>query len=170
MKKFNLFLIVLLISSASVFAQGQGISIGGNVHFPLGEWANFANTGFGGSTTYEHPLGKNITGVLYTGYSFFDGVVEGTDYTMVPLLAGAKFYLTPKQDWYLAALIGANFLTYNYILLQDESETSTEFAGTASFGYEIKTSSKGSMDISAGYVYINDRNYIGVRIAYIFKL
>ena len=39
MKKFYLVLIVILISSASLLAQHQGISIGGNVYFPVGDWA-----------------------------------------------------------------------------------------------------------------------------------
>ena len=30
---------------------------------------------------------------------------------MIPLLAGAKVYLSPKQDWYIAGLLGANFIT-----------------------------------------------------------
>jgi hypothetical protein len=167
MHKLNLFLIVLLISSASVFAQGQGISVGANVHFPLGEFADVASTGFGGSATYEHPLGRNITGVLYSGYSYFDGVLSGTDWSIVPLLAGAKFYISPKQDWYLAALIGASITTFNTSI---GSTSSTDFSGNANFGYEIKTSSKGALDISAGYVYINSQNYIGLRIAYKFKL
>ena len=40
MKVLALFLTVLLISSTSVLGQQQGISIGGNVHFPVGEWSD----------------------------------------------------------------------------------------------------------------------------------
>ena len=47
---------------------------------------------------------------------------------------------------------------------------STEFAGNANFGYEFKTSEDGALDISAGFVFINEQSYIGARIAYIFKL
>lgn len=167
MKAFYFIFFALLISSTSLFAQQQGISLGANVHFPIGEWADVASTGFGGSATYEHTLGRNITGVLYSGYSYFDGVLSGTDWSIVPILAGAKFYVSPKQDWYLAALMGASITTLNTSL---GSTSTTDFAMNANFGYEIKTSSKGAMDISAGYVYINGQNYIGLRVAYIFKL
>jgi len=175
MKKFNLLLIVLLVSSASLLAQRPGISIGGNVVFPVGDWADIASTGWGGSATYEHPLGRNIMGVIYSGYTFFDGSVEGFSWSSIPLLAGAKFYFTPKQDWYLAALLGANFVTADFstMLLNEPiegSESSTEFAGNINFGYEIKTSEKGAVDISAGFVYINELSYFGMRLAYIFKL
>ncbi len=43
MKKLYWILIVLIISSASIIAQQRGISIGGNVHFPVGEWSDAAD-------------------------------------------------------------------------------------------------------------------------------
>jgi hypothetical protein len=170
-KKFYLILTVVLISSASLFAQPRpGISIGANGLFPVGDWAEIASIGWGGSATYEHPLGKNIMGVLYSGYTSFSAD-EGFSWTMVPLLAGAKFYFSPKQDWYAAALLGANFVTAKTTVLEEEvSASSTEFAGNLNFGYELKTSKKGALDISAGFVYISDLSYFGARIAYIFKL
>ncbi len=65
MRKYYLLLIVTFVLSTSLFAQKQGISICGNVHFPVGEWSAIANIGFGGSATYEHPIGRNLLGVLY---------------------------------------------------------------------------------------------------------
>jgi hypothetical protein len=171
MKIFYSLLVVMMLFSTSLFAQKQGISLGGNVYFPVGDWAELANIGYGGSVTYEHPLGKNIAGVIYSGYTYFGGDNEGTSWTMVPLLAGAKFYFTPKQDWYAALLLGANFITAkSSTILGDVSASSTEFAGNFNFGYEVKTSEKGAVDISAGFVYINELSYFGMRLAYIFKL
>ena len=167
MKVLALFLTVLLISSTSVIGQQQGISIGGNVHFPVGEWSDAANIGFGGSATYEHPIGRNLSGVIYTGYTYFPGVAESTNWTMVPLVAGVKAYINNKQDWYFAGLIGVNFITLN---TSYGDASSTEFAGNGNFGYELKTSEKGALDISAGFVFISNQSYIGVRAAYIFKL
>jgi hypothetical protein len=167
MKKFFLLFVVVLISSASLLAQRQGISIGGNVVFPVGDWAEFAEIGYGGSATYEHPLGRNILGVIYSGYTVFGSTEEGFSWTMIPLLAGVKAYLSSKQDWYLAGLLGANFITAETVL---GDVSSTEFAGNANFGYEFKTSEDGALDISAGFVFINEQSYIGARIAYIFKL
>lgn len=167
MKRIYSFLIILMFSSTCVFAQQQGISIGGNVHFPVGDWSDVANTGFGGSATYEHPIGRNLSGVIYTGYTYFPGIAESTNWTMVPLVAGVKAYINNKQDWYFAGLIGVNFITLNTSF---GDASSTEFAGNANFGYELKTSEKGALDISAGFVFISDQSYIGLRVAYIFKL
>jgi len=171
MKNFYLVLIVALTLSTSLFAQKPGISIGGNVYFPVGDWAELANIGYGGSVTYEHPLGRNIAGVIYSGYTYFGGDTEGFSWTMVPLIAGAKFYFTPKQDWYMAGLLGVSFLTLKTTFLGVENtEPSTEFQGNVNFGYEVKTSEKGAVDISAGFIYINELSYFGMRLAYIFKL
>jgi hypothetical protein len=167
MKKCYLFLIILIISSTSIFSQKQGISIGGNVHFPVGEWSDFADLGFGGSATYEHPIGRNLLGILYTGYTYFDGVLEGTTWTMVPLTAGIKAYINNKQDWYFAGLIGVNFITAK---TNFGDASSTEFAGNGNFGYELKTSEKSALDISVGFVYVSQQSFIGARVAYIFKL
>ena len=171
MKKLFFFLIVLLLSSTSLVAQRQGISIGGNVYFPVGDWANIANIGYGGSVSYEHPLGKNVAGVIYSGYTYFGGDTEGFSWTMVPLVAGAKFYFTPKLDWYIGGLLGVEFVTAKATFLGIESSaSSTEFLGNVNLGYEIKTSEKGAVDISAGFLYINELSYFGARLAYIFKL
>jgi hypothetical protein len=172
MKNFFSLLILSLLLSTALFAQKPGISIGGNVYFPVGDWAELANIGYGGSVTYEHPLGKGIAGVIYSGYTYFGGDTENFSWTMVPLLAGAKFYFTPKQDWYAALLLGANFITAesSTSLGGDVSASTTEFAGNFNFGYEVKTSEKGAVDISAGFVYIDQLSYFGMRLAYIFKL
>jgi len=171
MKNFCLILIVALTLSSSLFAQQPGISIGGNVHFPVGDWAEYANIGYGGSATYEHPIAKNTSAILYSGYTYFAGVTDGDSWTMIPLVAGVKAYLSPELDWYIAALIGVNFITKDYTnIFGAGSVSSTDFAGNVNFGYEIKTSEKGALDISAGYVYISGLNYIAGRVAYIFKL
>jgi hypothetical protein len=160
-----------LILSTNLFAQRQGISLGGNVYFPAGDWAELASIGYGGSVTYEHPLGRNIAGVIYSGYTAFSGDEEGFSWTMIPLVAGAKIYFSPKLDWYIGALLGVNFVTAETTILETEySASSTEFAGNVNFGYEIKTSDKGAVDISAGFIYINEMSYFGMRLAYIFKL
>lgn len=167
MKKCYLFLVVLIISSTSIFSQQQGISIGGNIHFPVGEWSDFADLGFGGSATYEHPIARNLSGVIYTGYTYFPGVAESTNWTMVPLVAGVKAYINNKQDWYFAGLLGVNFITRSG---PAGDASSTEFAGNGNFGYELKTSEKSALDISVGFVFISQQSFIGARVAYIFKL
>ncbi|MGE5806213.1 MAG: hypothetical protein ACM34M_10505 [Ignavibacteria bacterium] len=171
MKKLYFLFIIVMTASISLFAQRQGLSLGGNVYFPVGDWADFASAGYGGSVSYEFPLERNIAGVIYSGYTYFGGDSEGSSWTMVPLVAGAKFYLSPELDWYIAALLGVEFVTAKTTLLLGEvSASTTEFAGNVNFGYEVKTSETGAVDISAGFVYINQLSYFGARLAYIFKL
>ena len=171
MKKIYLLFAFALILSSSLFAQRQGISLGGNVYFPVGDWAEVAAIGYGGSATYEHQMGRNLAGVIYAGYSVFDGDEEGTSWSMIPVLAGAKFYFSPKMDWYIAGLIGANFVTAETTVLGVEgTASSTEFAFSANLGYELMLSEKGALDITGGFMYINDLSYFGLRLAYKFIL
>ena len=167
MKIFYLFFIVAICFSTSLFSQQQGISIGGNIYFPVGEWSDYADLGFGGSATYEHPIGRNLLGILYTGYTNFNGVAEGVTWTMVPLVAGVKAYINNKQDWYFAGLMGVNFITAK---TNFGDASSTEFAANGNFGYELRTSEKSALDISVGFVFISQQSFIGARVAYIFNL
>ena len=64
MKIFYSLLLVTMLFSTSLFAQRQGISLGGNVYFPVGDWADYASIGYGGSATYEHPIAKNTSAML----------------------------------------------------------------------------------------------------------
>ncbi len=174
MKNLFLFLIVILLASSSLLAQKKGISIGGNVYFPVGDWSDYANTGWGGSASYEHQLSKEVAGVIYSGYTAFSADA-GADVTIVPLLVGAKFYFTPKWDWYIAGMLGVDFVTADASTTiggqtYSSSASSTEFAGNINFGYEVQTSDKGAVDISAGFVYVSDFSYFGMRLAYIFRL
>ena len=61
-------------------------------------------------------------------------------------------------------------MTLTEDLETETSASSTEFQGNINFGYEIKTSEQGAVDISAGFIYISDLSYFGMRLAYIFKL
>lgn len=175
MKKLFTVVVVLLISSSFMFSQKAGINIGANAFFPVGDWAEYASTGWGGSIGYEHPVGKNVLGLLYSGYTSFSGDNE-LSWTFIPLMVGAKFYFSPKQDFYGAALLGANFVTAEYSYTDitgtthSESASETEFAGNLLLGYEIKTSAKGAVDLSAGFVWINELSYFSARVGYIIKL
>jgi hypothetical protein len=170
MKKiFQLFLFIFFVS-ASGLAQNQGLSIGGNVVQPIGDWDEFANTGFGVSASFEQPVAQNLLGVLYTGYTYFDGTVDGYSWTLIPVLGGLKYYFNSQHDWYFTALLGINITNNKYKLGEIEgTESFTDFEGNANFGYEIQTSETGAIDLSAGFVFINEQSYIGLRAAYIFK-
>jgi len=174
MKKILLLSFLFLLTSTSLIAQKQGISIGGNVYFPVGNWAEEANTGFGGTASYEYQLSKEFAGVIFSGYSGFSSDIAGTDWTVVPLLIGGKFYFTPKWDWYIAGLLGVDFITANVSTTiagqpVDGSSSTSDFAGNLNFGYELKTSSKGAVDFSAGYVFVSEFSYFGIRVAYLFR-
>ena len=169
-KLYQLFCLIIIVSS-SIFAQNQGVSIGGNIVQPIGDWEEYTNTGFGISASFEQPVAENLLGVLYTGYTYFDGTADGYSWTMIPIVAGLKYYLSSQQEWYFIGLVGINTTNNKYKIGEAEgTESFTDLEGNASFGFEIQTSESGAIDLSAGFVFINEQSYVGLRAAYIFKL
>lgn len=56
MKQLFSVLLLAVLFTGFINAQSQGISIGANVALPMGDWSDGANTGFGGTATYEEVL------------------------------------------------------------------------------------------------------------------
>jgi len=178
----QLFSIVLLsvLFTGFINAQSQGISIGANVALPMGDWSDGANTGFGGTATYERSFAPNIVGQVYAGYITFGGdEAEGFSYSysMIPIMAGVKYFFQPGKGFYANALLGVHMFTADVDVPAEYeayysggSETSTEFSFGVGAGYEIPVGGKNAVDITAHYMLISDANYIGARIAYRFGL
>jgi hypothetical protein len=181
MKNLLFVILVALLSTGFIKAQSQGISIGANVALPMGDWSDGANTGFGGTATYERSFTPNITGQVYAGYITFGGdELEGFSYSysMIPIMVGAKYFFQPSgKGFYGNALLGVHLFTAD-VSVPDEfepyysggSETSTEFSFGIGAGYEVPVGGKNAVDITAHYMLISDANYIGARIAYRFGL
>jgi len=180
MKQLLSVVLLTVLFTGFINAQSQGVSIGGNVALPIGDWSDVANTGFGGTATYERSFAPNITGQVYAGYLTFGGdETEGFSYSysMIPIMAGVKYFFQPGKGFYANALLGVHLFTadIDYPAEYEEfftidSETSTEFSFGVGAGYEIPVGGKNAVDISAHYMLISDANYIGARIAYRFGL
>jgi opacity protein-like surface antigen len=146
----------------------------------MGDWSDGANTGFGGTATYERSFSPNIMGQVYAGYITFGGdEADGFSYSysMIPIMAGVKYFFQPGKGFYANALLGVHLFTADIDYPEEyeefftvDSETSTEFAFGVGAGYEIPVGGKNAVDISAHYMLISDANYIGARIAYRFGL
>lgn len=175
MKRFFSFLVVFLLFSTLSFSQGSGISVGGNLALPIGDWSDFAEMGFGGTVSYEHKFAPNLVGTATAGYLMWSGKedVEGFsyDYSAIPILAGVKFYFTPGQGLYAAGQVGFHLFTIDvdveaFGFTASSSASETEFSAAAGVGYEIPVGPKGAVDLNAMFNLISDLNYLGFRVAY----
>ncbi len=183
MKQLFSVLLLAVLFTGFINAQSQGISIGANVALPMGDWSDGANTGFGGTATYERSFTPNVTGQVYAGYITFGGESftdpDFGDYSystsMIPIMAGVKYFFQPGKGFYANALLGVHLYNFSTsypdeFAAYEVSESSTEFSFGLGAGYEIPVGGKNAVDITAHYMLISDANYIGARIAYRFGL
>lgn len=180
MKQTFSFLVVFLFLSGFAFAQNAGVSIGGNLALPIGDWSDVADMGFGGTATYEHKFSPNLLGTITAGYLIWGGKedVEGFsyDYSAIPIMAGVKYFFNPKQGLYAAGQLGLHMFTVDvefddpFLSQFSGSESESEFSFAVGAGYEIPVGPKGAVDLNAMFNIISDLNYLGFRVAYKFAL
>jgi hypothetical protein len=182
MKQLLSVILLAVLFTGFINAQSQWISIGGNVVLPIGSWSDVSGVGFGGTATYERSFSPNIVGQVYAGYLMFGGKdFEGGSYThsMIPIMAGAKYFFQPGKGLYANALLGVHI--YSFDVSYDDPElqaiydqyspstSSTEFSFGVGAGYEMPMG-KNALDLSAHFMIVSDANYIGARVAYKFGM
>ncbi len=180
MKQLLSVMLLAVLFTGFINAQSQWISIGGNIALPMGDFADVANLGFGGTATYERSFTPNIVGQIYAGYLTFGGEdIPGTSdsysSSMIPIMAGAKYFFQPGKGLYANAQLGVHLFSFDtpeyefFGVTYGGSETSTEFSLGLGAGYEMPMG-KNALDISASFNIVSDANYIGARIAYKFGM
>ena len=170
MKKLLLLTAVAgLFAFTSVNAQTRApkLGIGAEFAFPMGDFGDFADFGFGGSLQYQHPVAANLVLTGSAGYTSFQskevlGVKLKTG--AIPVKAGARYYF--GENIFAGAELGASFST--------EDEGSTGFVYAPGIGVDFPVSDKGSIELGAryeGWSYDGGTNgFIGLRLAYNFGL
>jgi len=182
MKKIFI-LAILTFSTSLIFAQRQGrfnFSLGLETGYTAGPNVQRWNIGAGGTGQFEYFLKDNVSITLLSGYIGYLGSKEssGLKYrsiTIVPLKAGARFYL--GRNLHIGGELGAGFLG-------NGGSHTTAFAYSPIIGVSFRTfdgeRQRGGVDISIkydGYTF-NSRDIpnglgntfgaVGLRVSYIF--
>lgn len=177
MKKLLLLTAVVgLFAFSSVNAQTRApkLSVGAEFAFPMGDFGDVADFGFGGSLQYQHPVAANllITGSAgYTSFKVKDVTVggvtfEGGNAGYIPVKAGARVYF--GQNFFAGAEVGAAFGT--------EDGAGTKFAYAPGIGVDFAVSDKSSIELGARYEGWSKGDddvapsFIGLRFAFNFGL
>lgn len=175
MKKLLLLTAVAgLFAFSSVNAQTKApkLSIGAEFGFPMGDFGDVSDFGFGGSLQYQHPVAANLLLTGSAGYTTFQGkdiefeglTIEGGNFGTIPVKAGARYYF--GENFFAGAELGAGFST--------EEDGSTAFIYSPGIGVDFPVSDKGSIELGARYEawsYDGGTNgFIGLRLAYNFGL
>lgn len=175
-------MVIAALFSTAAIAQENRFSIGAELALPMGDFADVAGIGFGGSLRYEMPLGENLGVMATAGYLTF-GKEEifgfSYQYSMIPIQLGLKYYFMDAQDGFYGALqTGVHLFSTKFetpemdffgIIIPASSETvsSTEFGVAPGIGYHLE-----NIDIGLRYQLLFTEevstSYLGVRIAYVF--
>lgn len=150
MKKIFLAFAVLLTATI-VTAQKNStanptvFSLGLEGSVPTGDFHSLAgyNFGFGGSAQVAHKVASNITLTLYAGYLNYANqrtLVGSTSsnkyhFSVIPLLAGAKFWFSPKV--YAQGQLGVAFNSTKYSNSTGTINKTTSFAYSPGVGFVL---------------------------------
>ncbi len=170
MKKAFLSAIGILFLSAISFAQDKQdfkFSVGAELAFATGNLSNTHSIGIGATALVEIPLQEKLNGVAYGGFILYNGKsvpgVSGQKYsglTIIPVRVGVKYFLTGSV--YGCAQAGVGFLNRG---------GGTAFSYSPQIGYEFKTNSGKSVDVTVKYDAYSKSGTLssfGFRLAYIF--
>lgn len=177
MKKLLLLTAVAgLFAFSSVNAQTKAprLSVGAEFAFPMGDFGDAIDLGFGGSLQYQHPVAANLLLTGSAGYINFKGkdfdfggvTIDGGNAGFVPVKVGARYYF--GEYFFGAAEVGAAFGT--------KDGAGTRFAYTPGIGVDFPVSDGGSIELGARYEgwskgdALVAPSFIGLRLAYNFGL
>lgn len=146
---------------------GTKLGIGADFAFPMGDFGDFTDFGYGGSLAAQFPIANKLSLTGSAGYLNFkakDGLIDVPDYSAIPVKAGARFYAAEK--FYIGAELGAAFPT--------KDGGSTAFAYAPGIGIEFPVADNGAIELGAryeGWKYDGGTNsFLGLRLAYNFGL
>lgn len=178
MKKLVLTFIFIFCSFAVIIAQNKmAVGAGLVVSLPMGDFGDVANTGFGGTASFELGFTPQLVGIGHIGYIVYGTESDAVDFSTVPLLVGVKYFFVPNMGLYGIGQVGLNFFSTTVEIPEvfgfgggSVSETSTEFTFVIGAGYELPVSSNVSLDFSGTFNLISDFNNIQLRVGANFGL
>jgi hypothetical protein len=163
MKKLILFALLFCSFGFAERLHAQ-FSAGAEVVLPLGDFGDVANAGFGASLGYDYAATEKLKIGGLVGYTFLlvDDVLGDLNLSMIPVQASIKYGVSEKA--YLQGLLGIHAFRASADLGGAKiSETESEFSFGLGAGVTL-----GKVDLSARFQLIEDSNYIGARVAYLF--
>ena len=147
-------------------------SVGVEAGLPLGDFKEYAKFGIGGSVQGEYAVMESLGLTLNAGFLSFGGKTVDLgglgsfkygSTTLIPVLAGAKYYFTEKV--YGHAQLGVSFLSY-----KEDGETSSSSAFTYAPGIGVMATE--NIDILLKYQAATKNgsslSFLGLRVAYTF--
>ena len=173
MKKLFLLTAVLgLFAFSNVNAQdaamsGPKLGIGADFAFPMGDFGDVYNLGYGGSLTYQHPIASKLNLTGNAGYLNFQSKdIPGfgkINAGFIPVKAGLRYFLA--ENIFVNGEVGAVFGT--------QDGAGTAFAYSPGIGVEFPVADKSTLELGGryeGWSKNGTSSFIGLRAAWNFGL
>jgi hypothetical protein len=176
MKKGVLSVIVFFAVSTMALAQKNGhtkFSVGGELGFAVGTFADSWTIGIGASAMAEHFFTEQISGNATVGINSFFGKSIGTgiknqDFTIIPIKVGANYWI--GDSFHAGAQTGVGILGGGASRSGIEAN-GVAFAFSPQIGYSFKTNNNKALDITIRYdAYVNKSTFTApvLKLSYIF--
>lgn len=165
MKRANLgllMLVCLLALPAIVYGQGKiAFGVGGELALPMGDFKDAYNTGFGGTGSIFYHYMPQMDFMVNAGYIKYGSDIDEVSFSMIPIQAGAKYFIVPEGGLYAGGLLGVHM---GKAKMGDDSNSETDFSFAPMLGYQYPLSPTMKLDISGRYQFISDANYFGIHL------
>lgn len=167
---------IILLAGLNIAQSKMALGLGVNVALPMGNFGDFAGTGFGGTAVFEMEFAPQLNGSVTAGYITWGGKDVNTgfgnysySYSAIPILIGAKYYFMPAGGFYGHGQLGFYLFSVDVEVPTgtgfgfDVGGSSTEFAISVGAGYEIPVGTNTMVDLGAAYIIISDLGHVGIR-------
>jgi hypothetical protein len=159
MKKITLFLLLsIVVLTVPAFsqetAQGQWvIGVGAMGGVPVGDFSNASNFGIGGGGWVGYSVDPNLTITGKVGYMNFSSKVSGgPSLSMVPVLVGGRYFLTPSlESSSMRSYVAGDVGIYN---ASASGTSSSKFGIAPTLGAQFQAGEKMNVDVYANYTII----------------
>ena len=168
--------LTLCLPAAAFANEAKGdmaVGAGLELALPMGNFGDYAGTGFGLTGQFEYVYSPNISFIGNLGYIKWGSKDFGQykwSNSAVPIKGGAKYYLDPaKKGLYGAGELGFYFFSSKYEYTQNNvtfrvSDSSTDLSLALFGGYEMPAGESWIVDLSARIEIISDHSFLGLRV------
>lgn len=174
MKKFIPFIVLLIFAfSTTSYSQSGKMAIGANltIDFPMGDFGDVANTGFGGMGYFYYGLNNNIDLTGSIGYITFGSDNDNLDFSDVPFLVGARYYFKRAEFTpYASGELGLHFTSFEYEAPSffgfgggTQSTSDTEFGASIGGGFLYMLNKNLDLDVNAKFHLVSDANQFTIQ-------
>ncbi len=171
--------IVALFATSSSFAQKINFGIGADVALPMGTFGDIVSVGFGGTAKVYYPLKEEMMVLTGTaGYMTFSGKTvgnfTGSNFSMIPVLVGARYYFAPLSAKFrpyggldLGLIFSSTKVPSQTILgvtVGGGSVSGSDFTYQPQLGFVAS-----QFDVAVRLLGISGANCVAARVGYIFN-